>query len=474
VAIPDLPGFERLLSTLSATPPLDLQGYTSELVGDGGFAVDRGRRVPQAEQRLWLTPSEEISFEAVLKRVQNELRNKGHVAGRTTALALLHNYALLPRPAGTAVALLNEIIATVVDCDITQVFVLPVPPPPDFHFRVGQFEIGPLNAQRLADRCRRASSDYFERYGDDLNGGLAVERDYFRAKVIDWKRYVPALRAGASTPTTGKPGDRPIVENYFQSVAAELYADFWDQLHEDQLLTLAVGSTFFDGSRLRLLPFTSNITIILNAGPRRWGYVAPNSSTPSIDLASTNKHIPEAVSTLARFGITATEQNELYASLTSFGRFVGRARQHWWDGRQEEGFLHFIIALDLLLGEKDSATDAVAGRTAVLVHGSQGKSFDEQFKLMSRLYDKRSRYVHQGRPVEKQDVELADAICKEVVCCLLRMHRKGRGGETGIIVRWHKDLDYLRSAIEAGRSPSEHEFTFNGIRLVTGGGDPPC
>lgn len=54
-------------------------------------------------------------------------------------------------------------------------------------------------------------------------------------------------------------------------------------------------------------------------------------------------------------------------------------------------------------------------------------------------------------------------ICKEVLNCMLRMHALGRAQEAGIIATWRKDLDYLRSAIEASRSPANEEFAHNGM-----------
>jgi hypothetical protein len=461
--LPDLAGFEALLSSLSVVPPADLGHYGSEIVTEEGVAIDVGRRVAQSEQRLWFLLGGEIGFEALLRRVQDELRHSGHVTGRPTVLALLHNFALLQRLPGACISLLNGLFAAIIDCDITQMFVLPLPPPPDFHFRVGRFAVGPLHSERLAYRCRKARSDYFERYGALLNGGLAIERDVFRARVVDWNTYIPAMRPIAARLMPSGRAELPLLENYFQSVTTELYDDFWEGLREDQLLTLAVGASLFDGDKLRLLPNSNRITIILNAGPARWGYVAPHSSATRIDLAGTNKRIPQALRTLAEFGIGGPSQSELYASLSSFARFVGRARRHTWDGRHEEGFLHFIIALDLLLGEKESSTDAVAGRSAVLVHRAMGRGFDEQFKIMTRLYDKRSRYVHQGQAVDPTDVVVADSICTEVLYCLLRMHGQGRAEETGLVTRWQKELDYLRSAIEAGRNLSDDEFSHNGI-----------
>jgi hypothetical protein len=376
---------------------------------------------------------------------------------------LLHNYSFRERPSGRAVERLNEILAAVVECDVTQVFAVPVPPPQGYEFRIGRFGVGPLNAQRLAYWCERAGSDYFERYKDRLRGGLSVERDVFQAKVVDWKRFVPELNRTLSHVGPAVRSSRPILENYFQSVASELFMGFWEGLREDQVLTLAVGASLFSAEKLRVLPFAQSITILLRAASPRWGYVAPTSVGVTIELAGTNTRIPEAEQTLRQYGVPAAGESELHASLSSFARFMGRAREHWWEGRREEGFLHFVIALDLLLGERGSSTDAVAGRSAVLVHRALGRSLDEQFRLLTKAYDKRSRYVHQGQQVEESDVESIDAVCHEVLFCLLRMYRDGRSSETEIIRRWHRDLDYLRSAIEARRVPPDAELSHNGI-----------
>ena len=42
---------------------------------------------------------------------------------------------------------------------------------------------------------------------------------------------------------------------------------------------------------------------------------------------------------------------------------------------------------------------------------------------MNKLYDKRSRYVHQGQGVSETDVETVEQLCVEVLYCLLRMYQ---------------------------------------------------
>jgi hypothetical protein len=75
---------------------------------------------------------------------------------------------------------------------------------------------------------------------------------------------------------------------------------------------------------------------------------------------------------------------------------MARAKRHLIDGRKDEGFLHFMIGLDLVLGEKQQSTAKVSRRAAALVHNRFGVSFADQEARLRKLYDIRSRYVHQG------------------------------------------------------------------------------
>ena len=206
---------------------------------------DQGRQIRVPEQRLWFRVEGPVTFDALRTRLQRELGNVGHIHDVTTTHAVLYNYALRPRAEATAVPKLNELIASITECDVTQVVVLPFPPPGEYRLRFGRFRIGQLDGNRLGYRCRKAGSDYWERYRPALEGNLSVERDLFQAKVVDWAAFAPEILEAAKSIAGLRIAELSIFDDYFQAYASELYTTFWNGIQDDEPPPLPVGNTFF-------------------------------------------------------------------------------------------------------------------------------------------------------------------------------------------------------------------------------------
>ncbi|MFC1574764.1 hypothetical protein ACFL3Z_01655 [Gemmatimonadota bacterium] len=251
---------------------------------------------------------------------------------------------------------------------------------------------------------------------------------------------------------------RLAVDHYFQFSAQELFEGFWEALRGTQVLSYALTGAYFDGDALRKVPFGRSISIFQGQTGRTWGYVAPSGVMVDVELAFTNKRVPEALKEIAQYLGETETGSEIRSSLHAYCRFLARARTHASEGRGNEGFLHFIIALDLLLAGREGITATLSRRAAVLTHRAFGVPFKEQVELLERLYHGRSRYVHEGEDVPEEYVAQAEKTCVEIGYCLLRLARKGLGNQVGFVKRWHKNLDYVVSAIEADRHLRDEEF----------------
>lgn len=163
------------------------------------------------------------------------------------------------------------------------------------------------------------------------------------------------------------------------------------------------------------------------------------------------------------YGFTTFKDNDVHHSLRTFALFLSKARRHELDGRIGEAFLHYVIALDLLFGEQESATCSVTKRAAVVVSRALGMTLPATLKLMNRLYGVRSKYVHRGIEMPSEEVRTVARVCTEVLFALLRFQQLA--DQTKTIAGWLKNLDYLNSAIDAGKELGTDELVALGIAL---------
>ena len=137
--------------------------------------------------------------------------------------------------------------------------------------------------------------------------------------------------------------------------------------------------------------------------------------------------IPRVINSLrGEYGFTTFKDNDVHHSLRTFALFLSKARRHELDGRIGEAFLHYVIALDLLFGEQESATCSVTKRAAVVVSRALGMTLPATLKLMNRLYGVRSKYVHRGIEMPSEEVRTVARVCTEVLFALLRFQQARR------------------------------------------------
>lgn len=171
--------------------------------------------------------------------------------------------------------------------------------------------------------------------------------------------------------------------------------------------------------------------------------------------------IPHAIAKLRdEFGIA--QGVSLPPPLRNYALFVSKAKRYVNDGLCDEGFVHYVIALELLFGDVSRTTESVSRRAATLVFRPFVLSIADAEKKLGKLYDARSRYVHAGQPISPKLLAEVNNVCEEVLWALLRrLKRSGASGD--FVERWTKELDYLYSAIAAGKDVPEEDMQSCGI-----------
>jgi hypothetical protein len=120
--------------------------------------------------------------------------------------------------------------------------------------------------------------------------------------------------------------------------------------------------------------------------------------------------------------------------------------------------------LDQLFGERHAKVANVTQRTAIVVHKALDVPLFEAAKRVDRLYDLRSRFVHQGIEPRSDYLAEADLICKEVLMSLMRLrHHEGAREDPDFLRTWLTTLDFYWSACKAGRTIDQEDFADFGI-----------
>lgn len=453
--LPAIEQFELFLSNthLVETPPADAPSvpFATADVEIGMARV------------LHLTyPESEVGLESMLKRIRVELEGCQHPADRDVALAVLGLIAETRDPSVSAVEHANNVLRLTRSADFYLSIVLPIPAQPGYTVSLGTFSLKAFDPTNLLHWAKRSGCGY----PMDLNrlaGQVAFEQERAQTTLIAWDEI---------------PGFQSILKRWGHDISIQSIADFYfhavanhltkqaPPIIDEYLLVVEAGALVaFDARRLLDWPFSQQVNLFhwqADHGHGGWALLS------HMNAWSANLTPPELFSTCERwlceeFGFSQlSAARPLHPALTSYSRFLIRARRHARDGRRDEAFLHFMIALDLLLGSEGSAQEKVAKRAALLAHRQLGETLATQTTRIKKLYDKRSKYVHEGeRPPEEGLTEI-DGICTEILWTLLAASANGQHDD---VDGWQKQIDYLLSAMAAGKVLTDADFASVGIPL---------
>lgn len=454
--------FDPLLSSITVQEPVDKQNYACYEAIPLSFASDETKTFQEPAVRLWHRTDSTIQFERFIVKLGAELKSARHPDNQAIVGSFLTLFAIHPQRKDHPTAVLNRMLSKIADSDLSQFFIFPYPPHPGFEaFRVGHFLVGALDSQKLHYRSSRAGSDYFDRYGGQLRGRIAIERDISQVRVLDID--------GLSSEFESVRDREPVIqlwnragESYFQALAATYFEEFWELLMEEQNIVIALGSPYVDRQVARTTPSTTPVSVFMKINGT-WGHVAAGRLGGFVvDFASIDRRMPRIVR-LLKDEYHVEVGGTMQPTLKSYTHFLSKAGRYLDERLADESFLHYVIALELLFGERTSTAESVSRRVATIVFRPLGLSIGDAKRRLEKLYDARSRYVHEGRAVEPKFLDEIKVICQEVLHALLRRLRDV-GKSDDMSGPWLKDIDYVFSALDAGKSVQDQELVLCGIR----------
>ncbi len=416
-------------------------------------------------------PPGKMTTESFFKRVEEALNSEGHVAGPRVAQALVFPMAYIRTNSCSPVARLNFILEKISDFTLSQYQVYKVPAPADYQYRMGKFYIGRLRSEKLRYRCRRACSDYYELYGAALEGKYSVEREFKPVRALDWISFIKDVVRGAKI--TDADCFQAAVLCYYESLAEVLFENMLEELVEEQNLPAALDGPVMFEERGRFSEAEKNIIgfVRISVFWRRTngaGYVVPIRASANIifDLCAAHIRIPAILKEVEeQYQLASLGHTALHETIRVYARFMVKARMRAFNKQVDDAFLHYVICLDLLFGKAGNLNQSIASRAAVATFQHFSRSYADQVKQVSELYDIRSKYVHRGEHIDEAKLQQVEQICKEVLRCLLRLNRNARHDDETLVEDWIKKLDHLSTGIQASEPVPVSLFTDWGISL---------
>ncbi len=146
--------------------------------------------------------------------------------------------------------------------------------------------------------------------------------------------------------------------------------------------------------------------------------------------------------------------HEVFPSLRNFSRLVARSRELQNRSYIEESFTLLMVAMESLLVEGESISRTLSRRAGAILAISQSKNFDAAVKSVLKLYDARSKFVHQGEAITSESLRTLQEVCRAVFFAAYRSQvrstRQTDHADNVWRTKWANVLDYVSACFDAG------------------------
>lgn len=408
-----------------------------------------------------LLQSEEMrpGYSSYSKKARELLNKKGHPVSDHLTDTLLCAAVFAAADGAGRLEMLNEAVSKIRPVHLHNYFVSNI----KMEIPLGKFfgyHVGPLQLSRLTSRCARSHCDFSRLHGEKLDGRFALESPEFQRTFVDFFD-ITGRRPGLRTNRLW--GEIELL--YFEGLAREHFEMMWEHFDSVQALACALGKGGIDPAifRQKLSRDAHQIAIYLSDRSDR-GYVVPVQVGLTLQT-----RIP---TDSARFekGLTI-RKSELGAVIMESAALVQQAVRFLGANRIEDAALYATISLERLFSERGDTTDSIARRTAFVCHRARGFSFAKCRSEMHSLYNARSRFVHDNRPITQPQAAALLEYARMVLLALCAINKDDRSAHSGFLQDWVASLD--RNIESAGDEGKMSDTTLSELgALPAQGADP--
>lgn len=450
--LPDTPDFRFLLRSLQV-----VKGQGQIVLGAVIAALTTGGKPAELFLNYEEKPNGRLG--ALVKKIREAFEREGHPNTENLVYLFLANFSLHRDRHECPISLFNDLIGSFHEVDVSHYFLTPFaaglePPAEFFGFRFGR--VADLS---LEFRSRKANSNYYALHGHHFGSSHGIESPVFRRRLPDLLGLLHR-RAHANDAAPRGTLDHEVLLRYYEELSKVLFEKMWDDLEGKQLLSSALDAGLIDTEKWRAIPGSQGVTIYLNQYKERWdGYTCPLGNMVSANvIAGDSPFLKRAKDLEERYG------SSQLPIIRQFCHFGVQGHRKLLDADVSGGFLQFMIALELLLGEKGNTTKAISNRAAVLISPASSESFVKTRSRIETIYNARSRYVHDGIHPTAEIAEETKGIFVKLLSRILLHPFAGDDHELAH-KEWKKNVDFVASGYDANRIPSEELRALLGIEF---------
>lgn len=465
ILLENLQIFEDVLSSFTLDTPFDKNGWSSfEIKSEVG--IELNCKVPkQFTWVIWYKENHNLNINSIRKKIMSLLEANKHLVNDQICNIFLIAFSMFRNIKISAIDRLNLILTRIVEADLSQFFTfkhqVPIRNNMTFvNFNIGNFNFGPFPSEIVESRCGRAGSNYAIRYKDHFNQyTLSIYSEPRKCKVLDWYDLVKVNNVDLF-----KKEIYSLIDYYFFIMSQLYFEIFFKELKILQEIPQAFGSGWFDVDAMMQFFDTERLSIWLDIGGKKGGWVSPGVyGQVRIDLGGFHIGLPYVYADLKKQFGNWEKPTELYNVIRLYCSYLAKARVSEHAGNTADALLNYVIALDLLLGEKGSSSDSFSTRCSALTYLVLGRGYKDLVRDCKQVYDARSKYVHEGKVPEYNAIEKIYQVSREVAICLYRLNKNTWGCESGFHKRWISYIDVLIAKINAEQQPSIEDYANAGV-----------
>ena len=263
-----------------------------------------------------------------------------------------------------------------------------------------------------------------------------------------------------------------IKDYYLDMITNPMVESFRECLSTDQSLPGALGASIFDLDTLFSLDRLQISTSFENFGKRSF-ILLDNCA----DFLPDNMEILEArYSKVQRLldGKPLNSNMSIDKSIIIYTNFLNKAQLSERHGRISDSFLLAIMAVEIILGtddnpqKQDQPTKLTTSRAALIYAMRYKIEYKEAKKRMDGLYNARSRYVHQGREITVEKLQVVWEFTECILESLLQVRSNFDSFDNEFLSNyWYPRLDHLISGAKIGQRSSDETYAELGLHFPT-------
>ena len=442
---PKIEAFEYFFSTLRRSIRHDDIGYEEiQLIEYTSYFKSDGSKVDHIGKSIFVKIDSLIKADAVLKIINKHFDSINHVSNEKVGRIVLYLFTFLPRNM-LSVQSINQLLSMTSTADLNQFLISSKRNSTDYNFTLKDFHFGTLDSSKLKEYCDRFGTDYFEKNKSNLIGNYSLTRKYFKIPLLKFQELKPTSMMEVRLM-------QEALGVYYNELADIYKVEFERDFKVQQELLTFFCKEYLDLYDLKLALYPSqHLSIFLNIGGKRnEGWIIAMEDHFQLSLGHTSELINVLeIELVDRYKFSGYGSNEIDNVFKRFSSFCATAQRLRNKHQFSECFLQYIIALEIVVGERSAPTQSVTNRVACLTYKRYGSSLKDQIDKVSKLYGLRSNYVHDGKHIPEIEIEPLRIICISVMESYFKL-RSTIDIESLSLDDWMKKIDAFIASLNGG------------------------